>query len=165
MRIKRLSFVLAVMILATSFWGCRDKTWYQRKQHRHEFFSGKHELRKMVEYTSTKGEFGAGYFMFFGAASGSQETEAKVGFAWKTVGDTYIISNMLLTRIRVKLEDVNQPTIEFKMNAGQNNDCTVYWNTEIPQETLDSDWLVPYATITCRPEDWNIKIQLPMQKD
>ncbi len=126
---------------------------------------GEHELRRVgkkdVEQTAN-GEFKTdhGYFLFSGSsvANGNytENTKQTMTFAWELEDDTYAMSKIEVTRVRVLLDDsVKTPTITFYYA------CEDIWgiNMQSLQELIDD--IVVYVVIKCNDEQWPQSIEMP----
>ncbi len=133
-----------------------------------------HELRKMFEkdVNSSSSSWSAGFFLFFGGAGGSSKTETvtMVRFAWEDKDGSYIISDLPLKEVRVKIsEGTETPTISFHLNeAWEEISAHFIWYDTATRKAFDDSpeeffrAYLSYAEITCSEKDWPENINLPL---
>ena len=137
-----------------------------------------HELRKMFEkdvnFSEADSSFSAGFFLFFGGASGSSHSESGtitiIRFAWEDKDSIYVITDLPLKRVRVKIVDqIEVPTVQFFLQRPSPEYNDEYYHTgTITKAVFDDDqekfWrnYLSYALITCEADDWPEAIKLPL---
>ena len=118
---------------------------------------GEHKLRKFITTTEKTSAATGGFFLFLGAASGNSTQNEICYFSWQMSDDSYVISKLPLVKIRVRLiEGIEIPTIRFQLSKYYRN----IWKEDIIDKI--SEECVLYATITCNPKDWQLKIEMPL---
>lgn len=122
-----------------------------------DLLRGNHLLRKMNTQKVSSSQGSAGFFFIVGGANYSSKEEMFIFFSWlMNDKETYAISKLLLTNIRVRFANkISQPYIKFHWEpsayAGYNN-------------LIEAVTRINYAVIVCKPSDWKIDIQMPMEK-
>ncbi len=137
------------------------------------FFEGKHQLQRLVQYSSLDSKIdGSGFFFLgvgAGAVSGETKTNYSVKFAWKSnVDDSYIISSVPLERVRVRFDEkIEIPYVEFQLWCGDNGTSEKCggpdnWLTSYGQQFIIDRGYVLYVTIAVKQSDWPLKIEMPL---
>ena len=114
---------------------------------------GKHELRRFKTTTESGERWSAGYFLIAGSAHGETYSNTKASFSWKMNTGEYAISEIELSRIRVRIDDsVSKPYVTFEYTKRKS-----YYYTRL-EHLMES--YVEYMVITCKEEDYPINIKL-----
>ncbi len=113
---------------------------------------GNHELRSFNVKTKTSNEWSASYFLVLGGASGSTTTETYIRFAWKNNNDEYVISNISINKIRIKIDNtIDKPYVKFR------------WKSAYLSHS-DMEYIIRckviYMVVVCKEEDYPINIDL-----
>lgn len=115
-----------------------------------EILKGNHELRKFKTITQEGYSWNAGYFLIAGKGSGSSYKDIKASFSWKMNTGEYEISEIELSKIRVRIDNtVTTPYITFNWDYGR--------ITNLEHILLS---YVNYITITCKEEDYPVNIKI-----
>ena len=132
---KIFAFLLLVCIF--SFCGCVEQP--QPESEASQYFTGKHELKSMG-----KDDKGDVFFIF-------NLTANTVTFTWKCQQD-YIISTFPVNKIRVRIEEPNQPYVLFRWRRGDGSLETMILNK------------IVYVVVVCKEEEWKlINVQIKTQ--
>jgi hypothetical protein len=162
---KRAWMIVCVLVLVSFLAGCCDE---RGDISTRKFFGEARPMRHVIQTTSQNGSLDGAFFLFAGAVSGRTSTQSIVKFSWKNSDDTWIISSIPMERVRVKLQpNATTPTVSFGIYchapAGEGicpADDTL--ESDGPQAVIDGGY-VQYVTFTCRPEDWPINLQMPLE--
>ena len=123
----------------------------------YQMLEGRHQLRKLTTSTSRESEISGGFFLIAGGMSGSSKDKRTVTFSWENVDNEYIISTIPVEKIRIKLDEkVEAPYVTFNHEASPKMERSI--QTEI-------DFYLNYATFTCKPSDWVIDINMPLERE
>ncbi len=113
--------------------------------------SGNHELRRFSVRESTVST--GGFFLLFGSYRSDEIMTVK--FAWKSLDDEYIISELPISKIRVKIDStIAVPYIKFRWSVNG-----MYVNKYSDMESVFRNNII-YAVVVCKDEDWAIKIDM-----
>ena len=144
MVLKRLLFIILILNL----FSCNDLY----KNSTRDFLNGSHELRKFNVVTKEGTRWSAGYFLIGGSASGGTFKKRKVSFSWKSKTGEFIISEIEINKIRVRINDsIEKPTVEFFSNYLPNG-----YESEMDRVI---NW-VDYIILTCKEKDYPISINI-----
>lgn len=153
--------ILFVIISIIAFSGMFSCDWVESGQKTTSItktLRGKHKLRKlntMVDSrTSTQG-----WFLLVAGGYGRNSSNRKMlYFAWQNNNNEYVISKLPLTKIRVVLKDnIKNPYIKFEWKDRIWTEANKYMERVF-------DVYVLYAIVYCRPDQWKMKIEMPLNK-
>lgn len=115
-----------------------------------KWWSGKHELRRLLTKEEVEGSISGSFFLFGGSVAQGLE----LWFGWKTTDSDYAINHIPLDKVHIEFDEkVTTPTIEFKN--------IVFDFNENPQQSLDRG--LTAATITCPSELWQSHLSMPLE--
>ena len=159
---KKTLLLVALFLIILSAVGCasRDPNQFPAE------LAGSHKIRKMftkdMNISETNSSFNAGYFIFFGTASGkSNQSVTAILFAWEDKDGVYIVTQLPLDKVRVKIIDdwPEAPTVRFFLD-----DKYSYYVTRARfDENQGGIWdnYLTYAVVTVANNDWPENINLP----
>jgi hypothetical protein len=128
---------------------------------------GKHEIRKLFEYTEKGTSHNSGgFFLLFGNFSSSTNSDKQyIKFAWKQWNNTYIISKIDLNKIRIKFEKCKQPYVIFILDEYEASWIIKGYNTHniFVDENERFNIHVKNVIIVCNEDDWKFQIKMPME--
>ena len=153
---KLLSFLFMILMISCILSGCEkeDDRTRQQFKYRYKTFAGQHELRKFKIFSSTESKISGIYFLIAGSVSGESKTQTNVTFSWKMDNGDYIISEMPLTQIKIRIDDnIKKPYVTFEMR-----ECHLY---ACVSKDLDAMWCwVEYVVVNCSESDYQYDINL-----
>lgn len=146
-----LNILVFATILLSLFHCTRERT--PRVSKTDKILRGKHKLRRFKVTTETRSQWSGSYFFIVGNASGKSYQERKVAFSWLNNKGEYIISEIPLDKIRVKVDStVINPYVEFNWESYPNHgDTYMNWIME------DN---VNYIVVHCKEEDYPVEIRI-----
>lgn len=139
-----------------------------------KFFSGNHDIRRLVPRENNSYSSRLGGFFLFGtggiSGSGSTTSIPSVTFAWQNFSDSsFVFSTIPLSRVRVKIvETIEAPMVNFSIvdpsrwaswNKYPYFEMVKGWNKVQPDEVLQD--ILLFVTITTRSEYWPVKVEIP----
>lgn len=147
---KYLLLTLACVVFLTACNGSKEP--YQSPAS--EELSGTHILRRFAarEVTTTSSHSSGGFFLVFGGYSSNSTTtqQIKVKFAWLNNEGEYVLSELPINKIRVKVDStINTPYVKFKWT-----ERSFMYDIEDPMSP------VIYMVVTCKEEDFPINIDI-----
>lgn len=168
---KTISFFAAMLMVL--FTGClvEDREEIKYRTVTEQYFAGDHAIHRMMPTNTEKASMGGFFFLGTGVVSGSEKSEPSVTFSWRPNGqEAFLITTLPLSKIRPQFSDsVASPTVTFhiidlqEMTKWTKYDC---WKAVSGQSTRGPEYVLDnylaYALITVRPEDWPVKIQMPL---
>ena len=153
---KLLSFLFMILMISCILSGCEKEDDRTRRQfkYRYKTFTGQHELRKFKIFSSTESKISGAYFLIAGSVSGGSKTQNNVTFSWKMDNGDYIISEMPLTQIKIRIDDnIKKPYVTFEMK-----ECDLF---ACVSKDLDAMWCwVEYVVVNCSESDYQYDINL-----
>ena len=118
-----------------------------------EHFEGYYNLRRFKSSVRENSKFSGAFFLIVGAASGSSKQELMTTFSWESNNNSYIISELPVTKIQVKIDStIINPYISFNWDPFN-------WDFNI-KNINDKFYSVNYITVYCKEEDFPYDIQL-----
>lgn len=147
-----ISFIIIAVILLLRYAMVESEKEEKIKSARIEQIASiQHPLRRIVSSTKETSNSSGGFFMFFGKYNSNNEKINMVRIAWLGSDGVYTISEVPLTKVRVKLVDTKIPYITI--NVGK-----YYMNNE--SKYLESDYNYDYITIHCRDDQFKEKLDI-----
>ena len=157
---KLLSFLFMILMISCILSGCqkeddRKREFEQQSKYGYKTFTGQHELRKFKIFSSTESKISGAYFLMAGSVSGGSKTQNNVTFSWKMDNGDYIISEMPLTQIKIRIDDnIKKPYVTFEMK-----ECSSLF--ACVSKDLDAMWRwVEYVVVNCSESDYQYDINL-----
>jgi len=126
----------------------------KKRMHINKMLLGNKKLKKF-RITKTKDTVKQGYFfLFFGECEEFNINKTTVTFYWLNNNNEYIISELPLNRIRIKIDNnITEPYINFVVY-----DNIAYYNDNYIMRHIDE--YISYAVVTCKDEDFPNDINL-----
>ena len=155
---KLLSFLFMILMISCTLSGRQKEDDRKRQQSKYGYktFTGQHELRKFKIFSSTESKISGAYFLIAGSVSGESKTQTNVTFSWKMDNGDYIISEMPLTQIKIRIDDnIKKPYVTFEMK-----ECSSFF--ACVSKNLDATmwrW-VEYVVVNCSESDYQYDINL-----
>jgi len=121
-----------------------------------------YKLRKMMQMKDENSRLREDFFLILGSISGESKTEIKIVFSWESEKDTYAITSIPITLVKIKLdENIQTPTVRFfwKFNSRYHSDY------DRVTDDLGIKGVLDYALITCRSEQYPEEINLPLNSN
>lgn len=137
-----------VLIIATLLFACGPPT--DENSNAGKLLEGKHKLRRFQLTTKKHEGWSASYFLFTGHASGGKHIEQKIKFAWQAPTGEYVVSELPLTKIRVKLDStIKEPYVTFRWTRdnSENSDYLM-------------DYSIQYMVVYCTEEDYPMRVNI-----
>lgn len=129
---KKLILLITLIALA----GCNNETPLG------QMLRGEHQIRAITTDKDLQGNISGAYFLFVGQMSGDVSTITKLRFAWLGNDGNYIISDIPVNKIRIKIDNSKEiPTVKFK------------WIGCFRTDTESFDKYLLYALIICKEKD------------
>ena len=126
----------------------------QRKLAFQEIYERKFELRRLFPSTVNKEESSGSFFLFMGGYSSSKTQEVRVKFAWKGSDGIYTISEVPIEKIRVKIEKVEVPYIQIRLDD----------DYRVPEKETDyftcQSFLLDYIVVHCNEDQFTYKVNI-----
>lgn len=116
-----------------------------------EMLNGEHVLRRFNVSSKTEQNIKGSYFLIAGQVESNTISKYTATFAWKTHDDTYITTELPLSKIRVKIDSTaNQPYVKFRWRPCN---CTL-------NDINNSNSIILYMVVHCKEEDYPLEINL-----
>lgn len=135
-----------------------------------KYLSDKKQLRKMSPHEAVTYNMRASgsIFLFFGSYEAEAEGKHVLmeRFSWKNVDGIFVNSELPFKKFRESLDPKSErPTVTFVWKEHPDEvseDARGCWSRQNQGEEFYIENCLKYALITCKPEEWEENIKLPL---
>ena len=148
----------ALGLLFVLLTGCCGTT---RNSKLYEQVKGTHILRQVGQRMVSSQTTRASFFLVMGSSSSETTAKYEVSFSWLGNDGDYRFTTLPLDEFHVHLDErAATPFISFSLREDYKSNLADGVDLDGAYASSARDG-INYVTITCRPEDWPVDIQIP----
>lgn len=144
---KLFNKMLFMLFISFMLYSCNNNE--DNRSETERLLNGKHELRKFNIKSSTETSSEAWWFIITGAYSSETISEQSVRFYFKAVNGEYILKEMPLNKVNIKIDSTaNIPYVKFYYKDYNFHGYDIY------------EWSIKRVVIYCKDDDFRPEIKI-----